>query len=78
MQNLDEFRQAFDEKIKNLSEEKGLSTVLISRTTFNAIVKRLTEISTSSGEKKTSKDYRLLNRYELYSISRNAPKKLRR
>ena len=39
MQNLDEFRQAFDEKIKNLSEEKGLSTVLISRTTINAIVK---------------------------------------
>ena len=59
MQNLDEFRQAFDEKIKNLSEEKGLSTVLISRTTFNAIVKRLTEISTSSGEKKTYRIYRI-------------------
>ena len=27
MQSLDEFRQAFDDAIKNLSEEKGLSSV---------------------------------------------------
>ena len=78
MQSLDEFRKAFNEAIKNLSEEKGLSSVLISRESYNAIVERLTEIANSPGEKKSSKDYRLMNRYELYSVSRNAAKKLRK
>ena len=51
----DEFRKAFDQAIKNLSEEKGPSSVLISRETYNAIVERLTEIANSRERKSNRK-----------------------
>ena len=75
-QNLEDFRRAFDAAVQNLSLEKGSSTFLLSRKQYDEIVQRITELNNSADEKKTSKDYRLLKRYEVFAI--NSDKKLRK
>ena len=60
-QNLEDFRRAFDAAVLKLASEKGTSTFLLSRKQY---------------EEKTSKEYRILKRYEVFSI--NSDMKLRK
>ena len=74
-QNLEDFRRAFDAAVLKLASEKGISTFLLSRKQYDEIVHRICQLN-NSDEKKTSKNYRILKRYEVFVI--NSDMKLRK
>ena len=58
------FRAKFEEKLQSLMSEKDTSSFLLTKEKYLWIIDRLDLLSTTAMKKK-SKDYRLLNRYEV-------------
>ena len=66
-QSLQEFRREFDDSVTKLVAEKGKSTRL-TRQQHDSIVYRLLEMR-NNDVRKLTKDYRMINKYEVYDIN---------
>ena len=67
-QSLQEFRREFDDSVTKLVAEKGKSTLLLTRQQHDSIVYRLLEMR-NDDVRKLTKDYRMINKYEVYGIN---------
>ena len=62
-------RTLFNTKMAQTEETKGLSSTNLTEQQYRSIVLRLQELQQNPSERKCAKDYRLLNKYELNTVS---------
>jgi hypothetical protein len=72
-----QFRAKFEEKLQTLMSEKDTSSFLLTKEKYLWIIDRL-DLLTTTVIKKKSKDYRLLNRYEVVIMPGTGEKKLQK
>ena len=70
-QSTEEFRAAFNAKLRDIDEKKGRNSCFLSKHRYDWIVHRLGELSRDNTIKKTSQDYRLTARYVIFESNIN-------
>ena len=65
---MDDFRELFEEKIRELDNKKGLSSSFLSTEKYLWIIHRLKALNSGDVAKKEAKDYRLLKHYDIEEI----------
>ena len=70
-QSVEEFRKAFNSRLNLLVEKKGATSGFLTRERYDYALNRLKEFKLNSELKKTSQDYRLLNKFVVFEASLN-------
>ena len=73
-QQIDDFRRSFNAKISELADKKGGGSCFLSRGRYTWVANRLVELLDET-LKKSSQDYRLLRRYEIFETNVNGEQK---
>ena len=70
-QSTEDFRLAFNVKLKSIVEKKGRTACFLSKGRYEWIIGRLNELSSDNTSKKTSQDHRIMARYDICERNNN-------